>query len=68
MQNFRAAYIRMMKDADLSEYGRLIAQTQELQVKGEQIEEELDPSERKAFGKYLDAKAEEVKRITSEAL
>lgn len=68
IQNFRAAYIRMMKDADLSEYSRLIAQAQELQTRGEQIEEELDPGEREAFGKYLDAKAEEVRRITSEAL
>lgn len=58
----------MMKDADLSGYGRLIAQAQELQARGEQIEEELDPSEREALGKYLDAKAEEIKRITSEAL
>jgi hypothetical protein len=68
IQNFRAAYIRMMKDADLSEYGRLIAQAQELQARGEQIQEELDPSEREALGKYLDAKAEEVRRITSQAL
>lgn len=68
LQNFRTAYIRMMKDADLSGYGRLIAQAQELQARGEQIEEELDPSEREALGKYLDAKAEEIKRITSEAL
>ena len=68
LQHFRTAYIRMMKDADLSEYSQLIAQAQELQVKGEQIEEELDPGEREAFGKYLDAKAEEVRRITSEAL
>ena len=58
----------MMKDADLSDYGRLIAQAQELQARGEQIEEELDPGEREALGKYLDAKAEEIKRITSEAL
>jgi len=68
VRNFETAYIRMMKDADLSDYGRLIAQAQELQVKGEQIEEELDPGEREAFGKYLDAKAEEIRRITSEAL
>ena len=68
IQNFRTAYIRMMKDADLSDYGRLIAQAQELQARGEQIEEELDPGEREALGKYLDAKAEEIKRITSEAL
>jgi hypothetical protein len=68
IQNFRTAYIQMMKDADLSGYSRLIAQAQELQARGEQIEEELDPREREAFGKYLDAKAEEVRRITSEAL
>lgn len=68
IQNFRTAYIRMMKDADLSEYSRLIVQAQELHARGERIEEDLDPSEREALGKYLDAKAEEVRRITSEAL
>lgn len=68
MQNFRVAYVRMMKDADLTDYSRLIAQAQELQAKGEQIEEELDPGEREILGKYLDAKAEEVSRITREGL
>ena len=68
IQNFRTAYIRMMKDADLSEYSRLIVQAQELHARGERIEEDLDPNEREALGKYLDAKAEEVRRITSEAL
>jgi hypothetical protein len=68
LQEFRTAYLRMMQKADLSDYSRILAKARDLQVKGEEIEQELDPRESEAFGRYLDQKAEELGRITHEAL
>ncbi|HEY0792976.1 MAG TPA: hypothetical protein VGD78_18065 [Chthoniobacterales bacterium] len=68
LKDFRLAYDDMMKKADLSRYSQIIAKAQEMQVKGEQVAQELDPDEQEAFAKYLDAKAEEISRVTSEKL
>ena len=68
IEDFRTAYLRMMKNADLSDYSHILARAQELKVKGEEIAQELEPSEREAFGRYLDQKAEELGRIMHETL
>ncbi len=65
---FRAAYEKMMKQADLSDYAKVINKASELQLRGEQVEAGLEPEDREKLGKYLDAKAEELGRITNERL
>jgi hypothetical protein len=61
IKDFKEAY-RNMKQGNMVKYEAVIARTEELQSKGEQVQKELSSEERREFSEYIDRKAQELGR------